>query len=166
MTIYTVTTFYRDLLRERFNPVEIVRSINVSHKLLTTNMRCGWKSCTNRSKVPCANLKCRKVACDKAHSYLLCLECCKKNVQKLSIIKEPRKVKCTRCTLYRCKNRTTLICCIFGCDQPVCDLHRAKLCNDCCFNMGSSAQYNFSEKLPKPLQVSEVKPIEPVLISK
>ena len=86
---------------------------------------------------------------DKAHSYWLCLECCKKNVSTLSIIKEPRHIKSTKCTLYRCKNRTTLICCIYGCDQPVCDLHRAKLCYDCCFNIGTSAQYNCSEKLPK-----------------
>lgn len=149
MTTYTMSHFYRDLLKERYTTVEVVHNFTFSPKGLTSRTRCNWQDCSGRSRVPCSNFRCQKIACEKVHSYLICLECSKKNITRLTIVKERRQVKHRQCRLYGCKNRTTLICSVYGCDMPVCDLHRTKLCYDCCFNTGTSSRHNFSLKMPK-----------------
>lgn len=150
LTKYTMVKFYNDLIRERYSTVEIVRTVETLSKgNYIRNRVCNWKNCTSRTKIPCANHRCDKTACDIKHSCLVCLECTKKPVETLSIIQEKRPCSQIACEVFdHCKSRTTIKCSVYGCDKPVCGLHRAKLCFDCCFNLKSSAQYNWSVKMP------------------
>ena len=99
---------------------------------------CNWKDCKYRTIIPCANHRCNKIACDKKHSCLICVECAKKKVETLSILQERRKCKQVMCKVFKhCKSLTQIRCGVYGCEKPVCDLHREKLCSDCCFNLKS-----------------------------
>ena len=102
--------------------------------------RCNWKDCRNRTTHLCANSGCEKIACEKTHSQLVCVECAKKPFDRSNITKEPRKVSQSVCQVVPgCKIRTTRVCGLLLCDKPVCELHRYKLCWDCCFN----SKFNF-----------------------
>ena len=128
-----------ELIRERYQTVEIVRSIETLPKSNLISLKvCNWKDCKYRTIIPCANHRCNKIACDKKHSCLICVECAKKKVETLSILQERRKCKQVMCKVFKhCKSLTQIRCGVYGCEKPVCDLHREKLCSDCCFNLKS-----------------------------
>ena len=150
LTKYTMVKFYNDLIRERYKTVKIVRSVETVPKgNLNARKICNWKDCTNRTTIPCANHRCDKTACDKIHSCLVCVECAKKPFHTLSIISERKKCNPVACKVFKhCNLRTTIKCSVFGCDKPVCILHRNKLCTDCCFTICNSSQSNWSVKIP------------------
>lgn len=103
-----------------------------------TKRRCNWHQCRNRTKKPCANSECDKVACEKLHSHSVCIECAKTQCDRLTITQKPGYVNKLICKVaIDCKTTTTIACTL--CRLPVCDAHRYRLCSDCCFN----TEFNF-----------------------
>lgn len=148
MSKYNMTHFYHDLLRERFKTVELLSTVSILSKVnFIEKKKCSWRGCSKQTSIPCTNSRCNKVGCDPLHSHLVCFECARKPFDRLTVSKSKIKTKTTvRCgVVTHCKNRTTIICCVVGCDTAACGQHRSKLCSDCC---SYSKQFNFSLPLP------------------
>lgn len=105
-----------------------------------TDRHCNWRGCKRRTRKECSNLGCEKLACETIHSYLICLECTKSHFDRFHVTAKPASISQVQCKiLQNCKNRTKRVCSLSLCSKPVCDQHRYKLCQDCCFN----SEYNF-----------------------
>ena len=128
-----------EILLERYGEVEKVNSVLVQMKNIFKSRRCNWKDCQMTTTIPCANSRCEKIACQKLHSFLVCMTCAEKSFDQMTIVKEKKTSGPIVCNIVGntgvCKNRTRRQCCILGCEKPACPLHLYKLCSDCCFNI-------------------------------
>ena len=160
MATYKMDNFYQDLFREQFTAVDPVSTINIETKVLDTVRVCNWGGCLKRTKEPCANSGCKNMACAKLHSHLVCVDCTNKHLNVLTkgldlgshyqpwlnIKKDNITVNAKCCYVpssVMCKRRTRKLCSVVGCEKAVCDLHRSKLCADCCFNTSSARHYPY-----------------------
>ena len=143
---YTVKTLYLEILHQSYRHAWPVSSINYTFKPPNEKpLRCNWHGCSYKSRSPCSNTDCEKQACI-SHSVELCIKCLKnQDIKKLTILKNVPAISTTRCkqldnsaTQHNCTKRTNVQCATLGCGQPLCKLHKFKLCFDCALHLDTS----------------------------
>ena len=151
MTKYTMRHFFLDILRQKYKKVEILRSINIEHKVNRPKPKtCFFQDCKNRSHIPCSNKDCEKITCLN-HSNFICLKCCQnpKLNTELTICKNIKSsLQQKKCNFF-CKKRCKTICSV--CFNFYCTDHRFKFCYGCCYGT-SSGLGNYSVPF-KPLNI-------------
>jgi hypothetical protein len=134
---YSQIDFYRDLLKEKYPKILTVSKISIVAKKINFESKksCNWtkpSNCRKRTKTPCMNKVCEKVACD-SHSTAICFDCTRLyDLTKQNILINPdRSDKKKYCTFIYCGNQSTKQCAILECKKTICGTHEFKLCQDC-----------------------------------
>ena len=75
MKQYSIKNFNVDILREAYEPIHIIRTINVEIKLKILKYKtCSWDHCKKTVNTTCANQLRQKLPCP-SHSCLICQTC-------------------------------------------------------------------------------------------
>jgi hypothetical protein len=137
MKSYSQLNFYRDLLKKKYPKISTVYKISIvaqkpNFELLKS---CNWTkpiNCKKKSKIPCMNQACEKVAC-ASHSTAICFDCTQlsdfthKNISIYPIRTDTKKL----CNFIYCRNRSNKQCAMLECKKITCGTHEFKLCHDC-----------------------------------
>jgi len=91
-----------------------------------------YEDCTKRTKFPCANKGCTKMACQE-HSAAICESCIKNTPEKRTVTTNYKATKRENCFLHEfCKSYINSRCAISECYQMACNNHRHRICYWCC----------------------------------
>ena len=150
MRKYTVKKFFMDVLRQAYKPLDIIPKISLEIKGLIKLTTCNVKQCKSRTKIPCANLKCKKIACE-SHSSLICLNCITHRIQPFTPNKNIKKTKSRR-KCFCCTTFTNLNC--EECGLFACTCHNYKICDMCIFS-GRAGVPNFNVHVPIKLPITK-----------
>ena len=109
---------------------------------------CNWKTpdnCKKKTKTPCMNQVCKKVACN-SHSSIICFYCTQlSDLREKNILLSPRrsdkrkycgfssdkKRYASSAWFSDCINHSKNQCAIVECNKFMCGMHEFKLCHDC-----------------------------------
>lgn len=134
---YSQLDFYRDLLKEKYPKIATVSKISIVARKpnFALEKSCNWTkptNCRKKTKNPCMNQVCEKVACN-SHSTVICYDCTQLSdfSQKNILLSPGRTDKQQHCTFIYCGNRTKKQCAVLECKKIICGIHEFKLCSDC-----------------------------------